>query len=90
MTLTIELPPEQEARLKEQAQAAGVDLASFIQRLLGQQLGDENFASIAHLQTENPEEWRRQFHEWVRSRPADRPAWDPATFDRGALYDDRA
>ena len=38
MTLTISLPPDEETQLKERAQAAGQDVAGFVEQLIAEEL----------------------------------------------------
>jgi hypothetical protein len=61
MNLTIELSDAQAAALKAQAEAQGLTVERWFQKMA------ENHApaqSIAHLQSTNPKEWARRFHDW--------------------------
>lgn len=90
MSLTIHLPPEQEAQLKARAGAAGLEAESYVQQLLERDLKQGQVESIAHLQREDPAAWGRQLEEWFGGDRPDRPALDPATICREDLYPDRA
>jgi hypothetical protein len=52
MTLTIELTPEEEARLKEEAQRAGVDAAVLAHRLI---------VSGMALEADDERQWQEEF-----------------------------
>ena len=86
MTVTIELPPEQEAALKAQAEAQGLTPAQWLLRLAEAHLPP---ASEAHLQRTDPEEWARRFHAWVVSHDPNTPVLSDEAMSRESLYPDR-
>lgn len=85
MSVTLELPPEREAALKEQAQARGMSLEQWLLDLT------EQFApsgSIAHLQRTNPREWARQFQAWADSHDPNLPVLSDEAMSRESIYPD--
>lgn len=78
MTLTIELTPEEEVRLKQEAQQSGLDVRQYARQRLGLELPAVPL-SVA--------EWQKAFTDWVTSHdePANRPVVE---FSREALYED--
>ncbi len=86
MTLTLELSPEQEAALKVQAEARGMSVEQWFLHLAGQLAPS---TSIAHLQTTDPDEWARQFHEWAGSHDRTTPLLSDESISRESIYPDR-
>jgi len=86
MTLTLELPPEREAALKEQAKARGMSLEQWLLDLT-EQLAPSG--SIAHLQRTNPKEWARQFRAWAESHDPNLPVLSDEAMSRESIYPDR-
>jgi hypothetical protein len=86
MTLTLELSPEREAALTAQAQARGMSVEQWLLDLT-EQLAPST--SIAHLQSTNPKEWARQFHEWAESHDRTTPLLSDEAISRDGVYPDR-
>ncbi|HEY3456779.1 MAG TPA: hypothetical protein VGK64_19530 [Bryobacteraceae bacterium] len=84
MTVTIKLPPEIEASLLAKAQAQGLDISGYIEKLVSWQvMSREN--SIAELP---PEEWMREFNAWAHSHDADNlPILSDDAISRESMYD---
>ena len=78
----IELPDDQAAALKAQAQVHGLT----VEQWLGQ---PPQPASIAHLQRTDPEEWARQFDAWAESHDPNLPVLSDEAMSRDSIYPDR-
>lgn len=81
--ITLELPPDVEARLAAEAEARGLDMATCVAQLL------RNVA--AHAGTGVPRRTREQFHAWLEEftqvcEPI--PAVSGETFSREMIYQD--
>ena len=87
MNLTIEIPDEQAAALKAQAEAQGLSIEGWLEKLAGQQLQP---ASIAHLQATDPRDWARRFRAWAESHDLNTPVLSDAAMNRASIYPDRA
>lgn len=87
MTVTLNLSPEQEAALNAQAKALGLSVEEWLLRLAG--VAPVRFESIAHLQRTDPEEWIRQFREWVQSHDPNTPVLSDEAMSRESIYPDR-
>jgi len=85
MTVTLEFSPESKAALK--AQARGLTVEEWLLELAGEHAPP---ASIAHLQRTNPEEWARQFDEWVNGHDPSLPVLSDASMSRESIYPDHA
>ena len=82
MRVTIELPPEIEADLTAQAQAQGLLLSQYLQRLLRQQVPVHAGAALS------PSERAALWRESVRGLPHTPPLSDEA-ISRESIYRDR-
>ena len=82
MRVTIELPPEIEADLTAQAQAQGLLLSQYLQRLLRQQVPVRAGAALS------PSERAALWRESVRGLPHTPPLSDEA-ISRENIYGDR-
>jgi hypothetical protein len=84
MTVTIKLPPEIEADLLAQAQAQGLEISGYIEKLVrGQVIVREN--GVSEL---SPEEWMREFKAWAHSHDTDNlPILSDEAFSRESMYD---
>ena len=85
MNLTIELSDAQAAALKSQAEAQGLTVEHWIQRIAERHIPAE---SIAHLQKENPKEWARRFREWAESHDRTTPLLTDEAIGRENIYPD--
>lgn len=86
MTVTLELKPDVEDRVKAEANARGLSVEDYILNVLERETpnGEENFARTA-----SPEEWAKAFHEWIHTpRPAHPPLSDEA-ISRESIYRER-
>jgi hypothetical protein len=73
MSVTIDLPPDIEARLAAQAAEAGVPLAQHLRRLL------EEHAGASQPTRKTPEERAKHWRESVAGLPDTKPLSDEAT-----------
>ena len=63
MTIRLDLSPETEAKLREQARASGKDVEGFVREAVEQKLASAPAASLT------PEQRLQLFREWVASHP---------------------
>lgn len=66
MTLTLDLPPEQEIELQKQAAEQGLASERYALDLLLEQL-QQRAAARPFYETATPEEWVKAWHEWTHS-----------------------
>jgi uncharacterized protein (DUF1778 family) len=69
MTLRIELTPETEARLREQAAAAGKDLTTFARESLEETAAESVEPDTQHARL-STEQWVARWHAWTARFPA--------------------
>ena len=86
MNLTIELSDAQAAALKAQAEAQGLTVERWFQKIAETHIAPR---SIAHLQNTNPKEWARRFHEWAESHDRTTPLLSDEAISRESIYPDR-
>lgn len=86
MNLTIQLPDEHAAALKAQAEAQGLTIERWLERLAGQQVQP---ASIAHMQEADPKEWARRFRALAEARDPNTPVLPDEAMNRASIYPDR-
>ena len=86
MQVSIELSEEQAALVKAQAEAQGLSVEHWLQGIAG---GHVPADSIAHLQSTDPAEWARQFHEWANGHDRTTPLLSDESISRESIYPDR-
>ena len=79
MTVILNLPPESERRLREQAARSGQTLERFLEALAAE-------AVAATSATLSSDEWAAQFRAWVASHP---PLPTLADDSRDGIYEGR-
>lgn len=81
----VELSSENEAALKKQAEAQGLTIEEWLARI-----AEMHVAAIseAHLQTTDPKEWARRFHEWAESHDRTTPLLSDEAISRQSIYPD--
>ena len=91
MTIKLELPPELEPRLRNQAELAGMDVDRFVLALV--RAGLQFTETVETAAEEEPtelsyEEWSARFHDWVENFPK---AKGQVQVDdsRESIYEDR-
>ena len=89
MTLTLELPKELETALKAEAQAHGMTLESWLEKIAAERVQPTG-AGPRSLQDElTPEEWVRQFDAWVDGHDRTTPLLSDEAISRESIYPDR-
>jgi hypothetical protein len=86
MNLTIELSEAQAAALKAQAEAQGLTVERWLQQIAENHVPPQ---SMAHLQSTNPQEWARRFHDWAESHDRTTPLLSDEATSRESIYPDR-
>ena len=87
MTLTLELPREIEAVLTEQAQAHGMTLRAWLEKMVADRAQSARPRSLQDELT--PEEWVRQFDAWVAGHDRTTPLLSDEAISRESIYPDR-
>jgi hypothetical protein len=87
--MTLTLPPEIEARIKQQAFREGMSMEGWLQHVVEREL--EQYATPSgSLQDEvSPEEWVRQFRAWAQSHDRTTPLLSDDAISRESIYPDR-
>jgi hypothetical protein len=90
MTVMLNLPPEQEARLISVARAKGLSTDALVREALDGILAEAPAGAPRSLQDElTPEEWVRQFDAWVDSHDRTTPLLSDEAVSRESIYPDR-
>jgi hypothetical protein len=89
VTLTIDLAPDMEERLREVAAQQGLDVAAYVRRLIAQHLPTSQTAGRSLWNTLTPEEWSRAFDEWANSHDTSLPLLSDEAVSRASFYEDR-
>ena len=82
MTLTIELTPEAKSRLQEAAQRAGLDIYSYVGRILA-----VDVSILPSANTIDLEEWEADLDE-LAAGSEDQPILPAEAFSRESIYAD--
>ena len=82
MTIQLELPPDVESRLAQQAAIAGQDVSAYVAQAVRQMLVVELNGSEA--EETSYENWHEDFQTWLASHPSRNPDFDDS---RESLYD---
>jgi hypothetical protein len=87
MTVTLELKPEIEERIRAKAAAQGLPVEKFIQTVIENDVGLAGERPFS--ETATPEEWEGALTEWINaSRPKHPPLSDDA-ISRESIYRER-
>jgi hypothetical protein len=87
--MSLTLPPELEAKIKEQAFREGLSTESWLLQLLHREL-EESASSSTSLQDDlTPEEWVYQFHAWAEGHDRTTPLLSDDAICRENIYPDR-
>ena len=84
MIVNIHLPPSLEATLQRRALEAGLDLATYVQQLITEEVGQEDSEVNSKIEHE---EFERRLHDWVNLHPVHEHLADD---DRDSIYSGRA
>lgn len=87
MTLTIDLDPEVEERLREEAGRQGVEVDEYALRLIEGALPAREYGVL--WRTLTAEEWKREFAAWVDSHDRDQPLLSDYAVSREGIYEGR-
>jgi hypothetical protein len=88
MDLRIRISDDKAAAVKAQAQAQGLTVEQWIEKI-AEQFAQPQPASIAQLQKNDPKEWARRFHEWAESHDRTTPLLSDEAISRASIYPDR-
>ena len=83
MTVTLNLPPDVEQAFLAEAQSKGVPLDQLIGDLL---LAHTPISAAAEM---SPEEWVREFKDWVNSHSRNTPLLSDEAISREFIYRER-
>ncbi len=83
MSLTIELPPDVELRLTQEAARRGVEVGEYVRQLIEQQLPQTPL-----WDTLSRDEWIKAFRAWVDSHDPHLPPLPPEAMTRESFYED--
>lgn len=86
MTVTLELKPEIEQRIKEKAAEKGLSVETFIENVIDAQVGGSGEKSFA--ETATPEEWEKALKDWIRNFPP-HPVLSDEAISRESIYRER-
>ncbi len=91
MTLTIHLEPDTEAGLLAQAEAAGLDVPHYVEKLVRMQaLGQAGMVAASRPAYErSTEEWLSEFDAWVKSHAVNTVVLSGEAMRRESIYGDR-
>ena len=86
MSLTIELPPDVEDRLRQEAERQGMEAEPYAARILADRFSAQQGYSSLWC-TLSHEEWIRQTREWSESH-RHLPPLPPEAMERASFYED--
>lgn len=89
MTLVIDLPPELEDRLRQEAAKHGLETADYALRLIERQLPPGKVPGPSLWETLPAEAWKREFRAWIASHDPSKPPLPPEAFERASFYGER-
>ncbi|MDQ3919527.1 MAG: hypothetical protein M3348_13735 [Acidobacteriota bacterium] len=85
MTLTIDIPPELEGRLQEEAGKRGVAAEELARTFLEERL----LSSAGGPLWERPNDWERAFDEFIAGQDPRRPPLSDEAVSRDSFYGER-
>ena len=86
MTVTLELTPQIEERLKQKAAEKGLSVEAFIETVINGNVGRDPEKSFA--ETATPEEWEKALKDWIRHFPP-HPVLSDEAISRESIYRER-
>ena len=89
MTLNINLGPELENRLREEATRLGLNAGEYALHLIEQNLPAPATIGKSLWNTLTPEEWQRAFDEWSNSHDRSIPPLSDEAVSRESFYEGR-
>ncbi|MBX3279990.1 MAG: hypothetical protein KF868_18465 [Acidobacteria bacterium] len=87
MTITIEIPPDLDRKLRDEAERQGLSVDDYARRLLEERLSETEAPPF--WATATPEEWLRAFDDWMDSHDATLPPLSAAAVSRESFYGER-
>lgn len=81
MTVTLRLSPEKQAVLQQRASAAGIDLSSFLLRVIEENLDDQTGFPTDELPFD---QWNAEFKAWIAAHQSRNPQLDDS---REGIYE---
>jgi hypothetical protein len=89
MTVTLDLSPDKEHRLREQARQAGLPLDEFLVRAVDHWTSPPDAALPARDAEETAEQRAERFLRWADSHDRTKPIIPLETLDREQFYEER-
>jgi len=86
MTVTLELKPEIEERIKQKAAEKGLSVEAFIETVINGNVGRQPEKSFA--ETATFEEWEKALKDWIRRFPP-HPVLSDEAISRESIYRER-
>jgi hypothetical protein len=86
MTVTLELKPEVEERIRQKAAVKGLTVEAFIQTVIDADVGFQSEKSFA--ETATPEEWGKALRDWIKNFPP-HPVLSDEAISRESIYRER-
>jgi hypothetical protein len=86
MTVTLELKPEVEERIKQKAAEKGLTVEAFIKTVIDADVGVQTEKSFA--ETATPEEWKKALRDWIENFPP-HPVLSDEAISRESIYSER-
>lgn len=87
MTVTLELKPEVEARIRAKAAARGLPVEEFIQSVI--EIDVDREGERRFHQTATPEEWEKALLDWVNTQRPQHPTLSDYAVSREGIYSER-
>ena len=82
MTITLDLPVDEEQRLRQQAEMAGKDMSAYVQDVVRSVI-------ISHPPPLTDDEWEALLHELADTAPPDAPLLSDYAVSREGIYAER-
>jgi hypothetical protein len=89
MAMMIDLAPELESRLQEEAARRGLGVSEYTSRLIEQSLPAQEGTSKSLWYALTPEEWIREATEWAQSHDTSIPLLSEEAVSRESFYEGR-
>lgn len=86
MTVTIDLKPEVEKRIKQKAAEKGLTVEAFIEAVLVEDVVSQSAKSFQ--ETATAEEWEKALKHWIRNFPP-HPQLSDEAISRESIYQER-
>jgi hypothetical protein len=87
MTVTLELTPEIEERIRAKAAARGLPVEKFIETVIENDVS--NGGQKSFHDTAPPEEWEKAFTQWVNANRPHHPPLSDEAISRENIYQER-